>query len=39
MTLDVYSHVLPGMDAEAAAKIETALRHDDGSGPRQGPSS
>jgi integrase len=27
MTLDVYSHVLPGMDAEAAAKIETALRH------------
>ena len=39
MTLDVYSHVLPGMDAEAAAKIETALRHDDGSGPHQGPSS
>ena len=26
MTLDVYSHVLPGMDAEAAGQIETALR-------------
>ncbi len=26
ITLDVYSHVLPGMQEEAASKVETALR-------------
>ncbi len=26
ITLDVYSHVLPGMQEDAAQKIDTALR-------------
>jgi hypothetical protein len=26
ITLDTYSHALPGMQAEAAAKLDTALR-------------
>ncbi len=26
ITLDVYSHVLPGMQEEAATKVEAALR-------------
>jgi hypothetical protein len=32
MTLDTYSHVLPGMQEEAARKIDAALRRVIGGG-------